>query len=40
MPVTVYTEDDSQQIDDLNEFAKKYTIVLAAGGVVTYLPPR
>jgi 8-oxo-dGTP pyrophosphatase MutT (NUDIX family) len=35
MPVTVYTEDDSQQIDDLNEFAKKYTIVQAAGGVVT-----
>lgn len=35
MSVTVYTEDNSQVIDDLKKFAKKYVIVTAAGGVVT-----
>ena len=35
MPVTVYTEDNSQEVDDLKKFAEKYTIVQAAGGVVT-----
>lgn len=35
MPVTIYTEDDSQQIDDLEKFSKKYALVKAAGGLVT-----
>ena len=35
MPVTVYTEDHSQSVDDLKKFAKDYTLVQAAGGVVT-----
>jgi 8-oxo-dGTP pyrophosphatase MutT (NUDIX family) len=35
MPVTVYTENESQVVDDLEKFAKRYVIVKAAGGVVT-----
>jgi 8-oxo-dGTP pyrophosphatase MutT (NUDIX family) len=35
MPVTIYTEDNSQEVEDLRKFAEKYTIVQAAGGVVT-----
>ena len=35
MSVTIYTEDDSQSIDDLDQFARKYEIVKAAGGLVT-----
>ena len=35
MSVTIYSEDDSQVINDLNAFAKNYLLVKAAGGVVT-----
>jgi len=35
MPVTVYTEDDSQKVDDIEKFAQKYEVVRAAGGIVT-----
>ena len=35
MPVTIYTENESHAIDDLEKFARNYIIVKAAGGVVT-----
>ena len=35
MSVTVYTEDQTQQVNDLNKFMKDYRLVKAAGGVVT-----
>jgi 8-oxo-dGTP pyrophosphatase MutT (NUDIX family) len=35
MPVTIYTEEKSQQVNDLNRFMKDYSLIRAAGGVVT-----
>ena len=35
MCITVYTEDQSQQVNDLKRFMKDYKLVKAAGGVVT-----
>lgn len=35
MSITVYTEDQSQQVNDLKRFMKDYKLVKAAGGVVT-----
>jgi 8-oxo-dGTP pyrophosphatase MutT (NUDIX family) len=35
MSVTVYTEDEAQQVDDLKKLAEKYHLIQAAGGVVT-----
>ena len=34
MPITVYTEDKSQQVDDLTTFSKKFEVIKAAGGAV------
>jgi ADP-ribose pyrophosphatase YjhB (NUDIX family) len=35
MTVTVYTEGNAQQVDDISEFAKKFNVIKAAGGAVT-----
>src|ERR1044071_2175954 len=34
MSTRIYTEDDSQVVNDLEKFSKKYELVKAAGGVV------
>ena len=35
MSVTVYTENESQQVSDLDKFMRDYKLIKAAGGVVT-----
>jgi 8-oxo-dGTP pyrophosphatase MutT (NUDIX family) len=35
MSVTVYTENESQHVSDLDKFANDYKLIKAAGGVVT-----
>lgn len=34
MPVTVYTEDEAQEVSNLETFSKSYEVIQAAGGVV------
>lgn len=34
MPITVYTEDEATQINNLESFSKNYMLIKAAGGVV------
>ncbi|MBL7698006.1 MAG: NUDIX domain-containing protein [Chitinophagaceae bacterium] len=34
MSVTVYTEDEAQQVNDIESFSRNYTLIKAAGGVV------
>ena len=35
MPITVYTDDISQQVSDPENFKKNYHLIIAAGGAVT-----
>lgn len=34
MPITVYTEDEATQVNNLESFSKNYMLIKAAGGVV------
>jgi 8-oxo-dGTP pyrophosphatase MutT (NUDIX family) len=34
MPATIYTEDKSQQVNDIEKFMEDYRLIKAAGGVV------